>query len=555
MSISTSTSDLSGLLLSSLLTLTMVGCVPPKTADEPATAKINTLPEKAATCEASLRQKMVAKSLVLQPVAGLEAEISAANSSVLNANKTSYSLSKTTQIVSIGLELTERDATTSHGIRYDLSLSSKDSESPMNLTVEVGNQVAKSNVVVSQRFNVSQACELSISSTSKTHLSEVSSNNYSFKKITVYPDGQTQQDSAEFTTPAGATLLNLVPFSNEDLDHLNPMSYDYAEKVGLLSISVHDKKSKSAEPIKEFGLDLKLKYKSVNFSLDDKPMFKFNFGEDKTQGVSSSEVGGRTTWKLPKILWDKQNLGSSDDISSLARSEITKEYLLTHNTIQLLTNKVPSYDHFGAYWIVSNHSLDARTNQELMTLTENSNPIVYDQATAADLISNDTIQTELPQVQAIAKEILSQQPKDRQHQIQLILEYLGNHYTFDYSMVKNNSIRPLTTEEAFARGKGVCQHYAVIFTAIARALKIPSRIVAGYLLKDGSAGGHAWVEAEVTPGVWRPIEPQSPEGLTATYTRFYFPTVRAIFLEDKNSSWAEYLAEAFSNQYTFRPLQ
>jgi transglutaminase-like putative cysteine protease len=44
-----------------------------------------------------------------------------------------------------------------------------------------------------------------------------------------------------------------------------------------------------------------------------------------------------------------------------------------------------------------------------------------------------------------------------------------------------------------ARGKGVCQHYdyAVIFTAVARALKIPTRINAGYLMTDGYSGVHA----------------------------------------------------------------
>ncbi|MGZ3809349.1 MAG: transglutaminase-like domain-containing protein, partial [Bacteriovorax sp.] len=135
----------------------------------------------------------------------------------------------------------------------------------------------------------------------------------------------------------------------------------------------------------------------------------------------------------------------------------------------------------------------------------------------------------------------------------LILDYLSTHYTYDYEMVKNNNIRPLTTEEAFSRGKGVCQHYAVIFTTIARALKIPTRIVMGYLLGNGSAGSHAWVEAEVLPGVWRVIEPQSQNGLTQTHTRFYFPTARAKFLENKNSNLAEYITLFVQDHFTFRP--
>jgi transglutaminase-like putative cysteine protease len=49
-----------------------------------------------------------------------------------------------------------------------------------------------------------------------------------------------------------------------------------------------------------------------------------------------------------------------------------------------------------------------------------------------------------------------------------------------------------TAAEALALGQGVCQDYAHVMLAIARACGLPSRYVSGHLLGEG--GSHAWVE-------------------------------------------------------------
>ncbi len=49
-----------------------------------------------------------------------------------------------------------------------------------------------------------------------------------------------------------------------------------------------------------------------------------------------------------------------------------------------------------------------------------------------------------------------------------------------------------TASEALALGSGVCQDYAHVMLAMARACGIPSRYVSGHLLGEG--GSHAWVE-------------------------------------------------------------
>jgi len=49
-----------------------------------------------------------------------------------------------------------------------------------------------------------------------------------------------------------------------------------------------------------------------------------------------------------------------------------------------------------------------------------------------------------------------------------------------------------TAAEALALGQGVCQDYAHVMLALARACGLPSRYVSGHLLGEG--GSHAWVE-------------------------------------------------------------
>ena len=61
-----------------------------------------------------------------------------------------------------------------------------------------------------------------------------------------------------------------------------------------------------------------------------------------------------------------------------------------------------------------------------------------------------------------------------------------------------------TAEEAFRRGRGVCQDYAHIMIAILRLRRIPCRYVTGMTLGEGAS--HAWIEV-YTNGFWLPLDP------------------------------------------------
>lgn len=62
-------------------------------------------------------------------------------------------------------------------------------------------------------------------------------------------------------------------------------------------------------------------------------------------------------------------------------------------------------------------------------------------------------------------------------------------YAFDATTVKT------TATEALDLGAGVCQDYAHVMVAVARACGLPARYVSGHLLGEG--GSHAWVEVLV----------------------------------------------------------
>ena len=68
-----------------------------------------------------------------------------------------------------------------------------------------------------------------------------------------------------------------------------------------------------------------------------------------------------------------------------------------------------------------------------------------------------------------------------------------------------------TAFDAFSAGHGVCQDFAHIFIAVARAMRVPARYVSGHLFRrDGSEhqpAAHAWVEGYVEDLGWVAFDP------------------------------------------------
>lgn len=75
-----------------------------------------------------------------------------------------------------------------------------------------------------------------------------------------------------------------------------------------------------------------------------------------------------------------------------------------------------------------------------------------------------------------------------------------------------------TAREAFDLKQGVCQDYAHIFIALARAAGIPSRYANGLPLGFGQS--HAWTEIYTEEGIWRGIDPTHNRLTGEDYVRF-----------------------------------
>ncbi len=95
-----------------------------------------------------------------------------------------------------------------------------------------------------------------------------------------------------------------------------------------------------------------------------------------------------------------------------------------------------------------------------------------------------------------------------------LFEYLSKLNTYVHkSLTYQKNVTNVHTKagEALKLKKGVCQDYAHIFIAMARANKIPTRYVSGYLNQGkkflGASFMHAWVEAYIPELGWTGFDP------------------------------------------------
>ena len=91
--------------------------------------------------------------------------------------------------------------------------------------------------------------------------------------------------------------------------------------------------------------------------------------------------------------------------------------------------------------------------------------------------------------------------------------------TFDADVTHSHS----GAAHAFAIRAGVCQDYAHIFLAVARAIGIPARYVSGHLVRgDGlitQPAAHAWAEALIPDLGWVAFDPTNGMCATEAYLR------------------------------------
>lgn len=110
-----------------------------------------------------------------------------------------------------------------------------------------------------------------------------------------------------------------------------------------------------------------------------------------------------------------------------------------------------------------------------------------------------------------------------------IAKVVNSTITYDYEMFESGLVPFLTTRQILRRKKGMCQQFSVLFSAVARSLGVPVRIVFGQYLESTGGDTHSWVEVKINNDTWWPIDAQNSEGRLRS--RRYLPVGLNLYYE------------------------
>lgn len=123
------------------------------------------------------------------------------------------------------------------------------------------------------------------------------------------------------------------------------------------------------------------------------------------------------------------------------------------------------------------------------------------------LAPNALVQSDDAEVQRIAQELAGSE-RDVYRIATRLRDWVQQNMTLDLGI----ALAP--GSEAIRDRKGTCVAYAIALASLTRAVKIPSRVLMGYVYVSGIWGGHAWVEVWAD-GKWVPLDAAIPStGLT-----------------------------------------
>jgi hypothetical protein len=141
----------------------------------------------------------------------------------------------------------------------------------------------------------------------------------------------------------------------------------------------------------------------------------------------------------------------------------------------------------------------------------------------------------------------------------LIAKKLYNFVTrkldYDYERAKDEDYDFYNASEILKIGKGVCADYAILYTALLRAMNIPSRIAAGVPVEavisapDNTLGfGHAWVEIKLPGYGWIPFDVTSEDNFMpgTLYLNLAMERGSSFLHESVTMDWLSYYFDGFS---------
>src|ERR1700754_1953013 len=181
------------------------------------------------------------------------------------------------------------------------------------------------------------------------------------------------------------------------------------------------------------------------------------------------------------------------DVSSDSRLDMHEDafgnvtHVMTHGAIEDLTITVGG--------LIETHD----TGGVLRGTDERFPPSLFLRATDLTTVN--------PAMEAFARQLRAESEEDTLGFLHTLMTQVNEHMTFDEDPTHSGT----SAVEAFTLRRGVCQDYAHIFIACARAAGVPARFVSGHFLRaDGvtqQQAGHAWTEAFVPNLGWVGFDP------------------------------------------------
>jgi transglutaminase-like putative cysteine protease len=147
------------------------------------------------------------------------------------------------------------------------------------------------------------------------------------------------------------------------------------------------------------------------------------------------------------------------------------------------------------------------------------------------LLPSRGIQSDSPQIEALARRIVAGQTDDRA-KAKAIYRYVATHVRYDVDKFRTDAFElDDSALKTLREKKGVCQDYTFLTVALLRSIGIEARFVEG--MSQGNR--HAWVEARID-GQWLTMDPTwgsgylTPDGhFVAKYDPRYFDPDPAFF--------------------------
>jgi hypothetical protein len=148
-------------------------------------------------------------------------------------------------------------------------------------------------------------------------------------------------------------------------------------------------------------------------------------------------------------------------------------------------------------------------------------------------------------LEVLALKIAKDKPSDWER-ANAISEYLKKNYRYTLNPKNVADAAPLE-DFLFYSMEGYCEHYATAMVILLRHLKIPSRIVTGFLQGQWNAYGnyflvrqqdaHSWVEAYIHGRGWTSFDPTPSQGLTTPLKTSWL----GLLVDSLRWRWARYI--------------